>query len=73
MNSAQIVNKLIAGTDMKMICVGELNLAVDLLKIHSGDTALDCRRGTNVHKHGGLNSAMYGLKAATACLALGFK
>jgi hypothetical protein len=71
--AAHTVDKIVSRTDVKMISVGKLYLAVNLFKIHGRDTALNCGRGSNVHKHRGLNSTVNGLKSSTASLSLCFK
>ena len=66
------VDQIVTGTDMQVISVGKLNLAIDILKIARGDTALDSGARAYVHKNGCLNRAVDGVKTASAGFSFGF-
>ena len=70
--SAHIVDQLIAGTDVQMVGVGKLDLAINGLELHGGYTALDGSAGTHVHKYRRLDVAVRGVKHASARSSLLF-
>jgi hypothetical protein len=51
---------------MKVIGIGKLDLTVDVLQFHGRNASLDCGAGTDVHKYGGLNIPVNGMKHASA-------
>ena len=51
---------------MQMICIGKLELTVDILKLYGGHSALYCGAGADVHKHGGLYIAVHGMEDTSA-------
>ena len=73
MQTAETVNEVIAGTDVQMIGVGQLHLAADLAQIHCGNAAFYGGARADIHEHGGLNRAVYGLKLAAAGLVFGLQ
>ena len=66
MQTAETVNEVIAGTDVQMIGVGQLDLTVQIVEIHGGDTALDGGTGAHIHENRRFNGAVYGLKPSAA-------
>jgi hypothetical protein len=70
-NASHQINKAVTGTDVKVVGVGKLHLTADFPKIVGGYTASDGGTSTNVHKYGGLDGAVDGLKGSPASLTLG--
>ena len=66
MQSSHIPDYLIAGTDMEVIGIAKLHLAVQLLQIQGGNTALDGGGGSHIHKSGSLDGSVDGFKYAPA-------
>ena len=66
MEAAHLLDQAIPRTDMKMIGVGKLHLAADLLEIPGGERALDGALGADVHENRGLDQAVGRLEAAAA-------
>ena len=57
---------LIAGAQVQVVGVAELDLAPHLLQVVGGDAALDGGLGAHVHKDRGLNGAAVGAGKFTA-------
>ena len=70
MQAAHPVNQIVAGTDMEVIGIAQLNLAMQVFQVVGRDTALDCGRSADVHKSGHFNFAVNGGKGSAACAAL---
>ena len=66
MQTAQLVNHAVAGTDVQMVRVGQLDLTVQIVEIHGGDTALDGGTGAHIHENRRFNGAVYGLEPSAA-------
>jgi hypothetical protein len=56
-----------------MVCVGELDLAIDLFELHCVDAALDGTAGANVHKHGRLNVTVHGVQHTATRATVGLE
>ena len=54
----ELPDQLISGTDMKVIGVGQLHLAPDLLQVHGGNRSLYGTHGAYIHKDGRLYDSM---------------
>jgi hypothetical protein len=73
MKSTELIDKLVSGTDMKMIGIGKLNLTANFTKILGRDTALNCSASTYVHKYRCLDVAVYGMEYSAASAAFLFQ
>ena len=71
-DTAHIVNNVIARTNVEMICVGKLDLTADVVKVLCGNTALNGCGSTNVHKNGRLNRPVNGFESTAARAAFLF-
>ena len=71
--AAQGLDQLVAGSDVQMIGVGELDLAADGFEIGRRECALDGALGADVHKDGRLHAAVRRIENAAPCAALLFK
>ena len=60
MQAAHLLDHIVAGAQMQMIGVGQLDLAADVLEIKGAEPALDGRLGAHVHKHRCLHHAAVG-------------
>ena len=72
MDAAHFINDILARTDVEVIGIRKLDLTADMLKVARRNAALYCGRRADVHKNGGLNIAVYGLKCTRAGGAAGF-
>ena len=71
--AAHLPHHLIAGAQVEVIGVGELDLAAHFLQVVGTDTALDGALGADVHEDRGLHGAAVGaLEFAPPGLSLGF-
>ena len=70
--TAHIVNELVAGANVQVVGVGQLHLAVHVVqKLHGGYAALNGRAGTHVHENGSLNVTVNGVQHASAGAPVG--
>ena len=68
MQSAHVVNQIIARAQVQMVGVGQLDLAVHItLQLNGGYAALYGGAGTDIHKHRGLDIPVYGVQDAAPC------
>ena len=58
MQTTHLLHHIITGADMKVIGIGQLDLAVQLFQIMGRYAALDGRLGSHVHKDRGLGRAV---------------
>ena len=65
-DTAHTMDQLVAGTNVQVVGIGQLDLAIQLTQLHGVDTALDGGASTYVHKHRGLNIAVYRMENAAA-------
>ena len=72
MQSAQFLDRLITGTHMQMIGIGELYLCFQLFQILGRDSALDGSRRADIHENRRLNCSVRSLKLTAARTALLF-
>jgi hypothetical protein len=72
-DAAHIADNVVTRTNVEMVGIGELDLTADLIKILCGDTALDGRGSTDVHKDGSLDRSVNGLKGTAARTAFLFE
>ena len=72
--SAHIMDQLVAGTIVEVVGVGQLDLTVNVIEqFNGGDTALDGGAGTHVHENGGLDVTVNGVEHASAGASVGCK
>ena len=69
--SSHLADEPVTRTDVQMVGVGELDLAVDLFELHGIDAALDGTAGAYVHKDGRLNVAVHGVQHTAARATFG--
>ena len=69
---AEIVNKRIARTYMKVVCIGKHDLAVDLAQILRAESAFYRSAGCHVHEHGRFDRAVRCLKPSASCASVFF-
>ena len=73
MEAAQLLHQLVAGAEVKMVGVGQLDLAANLFQVMGRHAALNGRLRTHIHKNRGLDSAAVGTgKFSPPGAALGF-
>ena len=68
--SPQLLDHLVAGAQVEVIGVGQLNLTADVLQVVGGYRPLDGPLGAYVHEHRGLGRAVRAGKHAPAGAAL---
>ena len=74
MKPAHLPNQLVAGPEVEVVGIAQLDLTADLPEIEGVYTALDGGLGAHVHEHRGLDHAAVGTgKLAAPGAALGFK
>ena len=74
MQAAHLPYQRVAGPQVQVIGIAELNLATHLPQVKGGDSALDGRLGPHVHEDGGLdNAAVSAGELAAPGAALGFE
>ncbi len=72
--SAHVVNELIAGTNVEVVGVGQLDLTVNVIEqLNGGNATLDGGAGAHVHKNGGLDVTVNGVEHASAGASVGCK
>jgi hypothetical protein len=71
MQTAEIVDKLVSGTNVQMISIGKLDLTIYVNKVDGGNAALYCGTSANVHKNGSLYVSVYRVENGASCAALG--
>ena len=70
--AAHVVDELVAGADVEVVGVGELDLAVNVIQeLHGGYAALDSGAGAHVHENGGLDVTVNGVEHASAGASVG--
>ena len=72
MNSAEVVNKLIARADMEVIGVRQLDLTAEVIEVSRRNSALYRGACADVHEHGGLNGPVNRLHHAPAGVSFFF-
>ena len=70
MKSAELLDRLVAGPDMQMICIGKFYLCADLTKVLCGHGSLDRADSADVHENRCLDSAMHRLHMGAARSAI---
>ena len=74
MQASHLADDPVAGPEMEVIGIAQLDLAADFLQVVGGDAALDGRLGAYIHEHRGLDYAAMGTgELAAAGAALGFQ
>ena len=58
LQTAQLMDQSVAGTEVEVVAIGQHNLAVHVPQILGGDTALDGSTSGHVHENGGLDLAV---------------
>jgi hypothetical protein len=66
MKTTHVMDQLIAGTDVKMVSIGKLNLTVEIDKLGGRNTPLNGCASSYVHKNGGLDISVDSVKNASA-------
>ena len=70
--AAHVVDELVAGADVEVVGVGELDLAIHVIEqLHGGYAALDGGAGAHVHENGGLDVTVNGVEHASAGASVG--
>ena len=72
LQTAQLVDQSVAGTEVEVVGIGQHDLAVYVPQILCRDAALDGGTGGHVHKNGGFDLAVRGDQAAAAGFAIFF-
>ena len=73
MKSSHLPHHIVAGAQVQVIGVGELDLAADLLQVQGGHRPLDGGQGAHVHKDRGLGGAVGAGEHPPPGPALGFQ
>ena len=70
MKAAQLLDHLVAGAQVEMVGIGQLDLTADVLQIVGGHRPLDGPLGAHIHEHRGLGRTVRAGKHAPAGAAL---
>ena len=70
MQAAHIPHQFISGSEVQMICVGQLNLTADGLEIRRGERTFYSGSGTDIHEYRRLHSSVRRFKLTSAGAAL---
>jgi hypothetical protein len=71
MQTTEIVDELVARTNVKVVSVGKLDLTIYVNKVNGGNAALDSGTSADVHKNGSLYVSVYRVENGASCAALG--
>jgi hypothetical protein len=73
MKTAHLVDKLISGTDVKVISIRKFDLTAYFSEVFGRNSSLDCGTSADIHKHGGLDITVNGVEDASAGFAFLFQ
>ena len=73
MKAAHLADDVIAGTQVEMVGIAQLDLTLEIDKLGGRNAALDGSGGTDIHEAGGLHGTVDGVECTAACGTIVFE